>query len=251
MGGGQRYRAGCGRYRRPYRGRPVTLRYAPQTARVPATLPPELSGLLAAAGSAPGEAAWAAFLQAHSRLLLSVCRSVGRDYDATMDAYAFVLDQLRKDDYRRLRAYAADGRSKFTTWLVVVARRLCLDHHRHEYGRARDGGTDAVKKRGVRRRLIDLIAADVDPGTIADPASVDPETAVMAGEQAARVSAAVAGLEPRDRLLLTLRFEDDLSAREIGELLGFPTPFHVYRRLTAVLATLRWRLDHDPQERSR
>lgn len=208
-----------------------------------ATPPPELSGLLASAGGAAGEAAWAAFLQAHSRLLLSVCRSIGRDYDATMDAYAFLLDQLRKDDYRRLRAYAADGRSKFTTWLVVVARRLCLDHHRHKYGRTRDGGTEAAEQRGARRRLTDLITAEVDPNAIADPASVDPEAAMVEGEQAARVAAAVASLEPRDRLLLALRFEDDLSAREIGDLLGFPTPFHVYRRLTAVLGALRERLE--------
>jgi DNA-directed RNA polymerase specialized sigma24 family protein len=46
-----------------------------------------------------------------------------------MDGYAYVLEALRSDDYRRLRAYAADGRSKFSTWLVVVARRLCLDLH--------------------------------------------------------------------------------------------------------------------------
>ena len=208
------------------------------------TLPPELAGLLAGGDDAAGEAAWAAFLRSQSRLLLAVCRSLGRDYDATMDAYAFLLDQLRKDDYRRLRAYAADGRSKFTTWLVVVARRLCLDHHRHKYGRTRDGPPEAAEQRSARRRLIDLVAAEVDPSTVVDPGSADPESAMVDRDQADRLAAALAGLEPRDRLLLTLRFEDDLSAREIGELLGFPTPFHVYRRLTAVLGALRQRLDH-------
>lgn len=211
------------------------------------THPPELAGLLAGGDDAGGDAAWAAFLRAHSRLLLAVCRSVGRDYDATMDAYAFLLDQLRKDDYRRLRAYAADGRSKFTTWLVVVARRLCLDHHRHKYGRMRDDSLEAGARRGVRRRLVDLVSAEVDPGAVADEASADPEAALLGREQADRLTAALSGLEPRDRLLLTLRFEDDLSAREIGELLGFPTPFHVYRRLTAVLGVIRERLDHGPR----
>jgi hypothetical protein len=38
---------------------------------------------------------------------------------------------------------------------------------------------------------------------------------------------------------LKLRFENDFSAREIGRILRFPTPFHVYRRLTLLLAQLR------------
>ena len=208
--------------------------------------PQELARLLNASDPPTREAAWAAFVAAHSRLLLHTARSLNRDHDAVMDAYAFLLDQLRKDDYRRLRAYAADGRSKFTTWLVVVSRRLCLDHHRHKYGRTRDGPPEAAEQRGARRRLIDLVAAELDPGAIVDAAGVDPETALLEREQADRLAAAVAGLEARDRLLLTLRFEDGLSAREIGELLAFPTPFHVYRRLSAVLGALRARLDHGP-----
>ena len=46
-------------------------------------------------------------------------------------------------------------------------------------------------------------------------------------------------LEPRDRLLLALRFDDGRSAREIAAIMRFPTPFHVYRRLTAVLEMLK------------
>jgi hypothetical protein len=36
-----------------------------------------------------------------------------------------------------------------------------------------------------------------------------------------------------------LRFEDGLSAQRISGLMGFPTPFHVYRRLNRVLTDLR------------
>src|SRR5438309_109170 len=46
-------------------------------------------------------------------------------------------------------------------------------------------------------------------------------------------------LAAADRLLLKLRFDDDLSAREIAGLVGLPTPFHVYRRLNALLGELR------------
>jgi DNA-directed RNA polymerase specialized sigma subunit len=44
---------------------------------------------------------------------------------------------------------------------------------------------------------------------------------------------------PQDRLLLRLRFEGDMTAREIALLLNLPTPFHVYRRLNALLEQLR------------
>jgi hypothetical protein len=39
--------------------------------------------------------------------------------------------------------------------------------------------------------------------------------------------------------LLVLRFADGRPAKDIARTLRLPTVFHVYRRLTAVLATLR------------
>ena len=199
-------------------------------------LPAELSNLLAATHQPEREAAWAAFTNLHSRLLLHVARSVGRDYDAAMDAFAYLLEQLSADDYRRLRAYAADGRSKFTTWLVVVARRLCLDHHRRRYGRLR--GEHAEAKRQTRKRLSDLVAEDLGPthSIASDPA---PDATLEQRELLAALEAAIASLTPPDRLLLSLRYEDDLSAREISRMMRFPTPFHVYRRINQALAQVR------------
>ena len=198
--------------------------------------PPELFGLLNATDPAAREAAWEAFVGVHSRLLLHVARSIGRDYDAAMDAYAYLLEQLRAGDYHRLHAYAADGRSKFTTWLVVVARRLCLDHHRHRYGRLRSEGPGEQQAHAARRRLQDLIAAELD---LTPEPSDDAHQSLEAGERRATLEAVLNALTPRDRLVLKLRYEDDLSAREIAGLLGLPTPFHVYRRLNALLAELR------------
>lgn len=205
-------------------------------------LTPEVSGLLGASDPAAREAAWAGFVNVHSRLLLHVARAVGRDYDAAMDAYAYLLEQLRLDDYHRLRAYAADGRSKFTTWLVVVARRLCLDHYRHRYGRPRANSGDALADRAGRRRLVDLLAEHVDLGTIPDITNPRPDAALLMAERMQSLVAALATLDPRDCLLLKLRFEDDLSAREITALLRFPTPFHVYRRLNTLFTVLRGKL---------
>ncbi len=203
--------------------------------------PSELSSLLGATDAAARDTAWPAFLNSYSRLLLHVARQVGRDYDAAMDAYTYILEQLRAGDYHRLRGYAGDGRSKFTTWLVVVARRLCLDYLRHRYGRARENGAAGGDSRAGRKRLEDLLADQVEVTELPD-AAAGPEAELIASEQSHTLAAGLAALEPRDRLLLTLRFEDDLSAREIASLVGFPTPFHVYRRLNTILASLRARL---------
>jgi RNA polymerase sigma factor (sigma-70 family) len=152
---------------------------------------------------------------------LHVARQVGHDYDAAMDAYAHVLEQLRADDCHRLRAYAPDGRTKFTTWLVVVARRLCLDHHRHRYGRLRGNSPEEAEVRAVRRRLQDLIAADLD---VTPETARDTDQSLEARERDSMLATVLDALPPKDRLLLKLRYEDDLSAREIAGLLGLPTP---------------------------
>ena len=202
-------------------------------------LPLELSTLLNATDPAAREAAWTRFVEIHSRLLLHAARSVDRDRDATMDAYAYLLEQFRRDDFHRLRAYACDGRSKFTTWLVLVARRLCLDHVRQRYGRAQHSGPHAEEKQAIRRRLVDHLAEAIDADHLVDTATGDAEMQLRAAELGRALASALRTLAPRDRLLLKLRFDDDLSAREIALLLRLPTPFHVYRRLNALLEQLR------------
>jgi DNA-directed RNA polymerase specialized sigma subunit len=73
---------------------------------------------------------------------------------------------------------------------------------------------------------------------IEDSSKPDPEVIACTAEWRDALAAAVESLEPRDRLLLTLRFDKELPAHEIAEVMGFPTQFHVYRRLRAVLAML-------------
>jgi RNA polymerase sigma factor (sigma-70 family) len=198
-----------------------------------------LSRLLEAADPAAREAAWKTFVEAHSRLLLYTARKLDRDYDATMDAYTHLLEQLRRDDFQRLRAYVADGRSKFTTWLVVVARRLCLDRLRQRYGRAQDAEPDSREARAVRRRLVDLLGEELDTADLADTSGGDAETQLRARELSHALTRVLGDLEPRDQLLLKLRFEDGLPAREIARLMRFATLFHVYRRINTLLEQLR------------
>lgn len=201
--------------------------------------PEELRELLEATRPGERDAAWQRFVDRFSPLLLHTARSVIRDYDRAMDAYAYLLEQLRADDARRLRQYTENPRTRFTTWLVVVARRLCHDHLRQRYGRVREtGGSDPIARES-RRRLVDLVAEELDgAGPLADPGD-SPDAELARRDRTAALQASLAQLPPADRLLLAMRFEDDRPVREIADLLGYPTPFHVYRAVNGVLQRLR------------
>jgi len=213
---------------------------------MPGTVPAVLARLLGAGDPAAREDAWSQFLTAYNRILLHVARSLRGDHDAVMDRYARLLEQLRAEDFRRLRRFVADGRSEFTTWLVVVAQRVCLDHHRHYYGRKRSDAhaqeSGADEEFAARRRLVDLVGVEVDLSTLRDTGSPDQDEILRVGEIYGALEALLAELEPRDRLLIKLRFEDELPVPEIVDLLGLATRFQVYRRLSIVLQLLRAQL---------
>jgi RNA polymerase sigma factor (sigma-70 family) len=196
--------------------------------------------------SAVREACWERFLSTHSKLLLHVARSFGDDHDAVMDRFTYLLEQLRRDDFRRLRAYAATDGTEFSTWLVVVAQRIYLDHYRNRYGRSRSGGSESPvqeEERAARRRLVDLVGAEVDLDAVIDGEGKNPDDALCADEVHRALAAALAALAPRDRLLIKLRFEDGLDMPEIARSLRLPTRFHAYRRLGQALAELRRALE--------
>ena len=202
----------------------------------------ELDKLLNAADPQEKDAAWQAFVRRYSRLLLHTAHSHSRSYDCAMDRYAFVLERLRHDDCRRLRLYLADGRTTFPTWLVVVTNRLCVDYARQLYGRKRATKTKEDTAREttiVRQRLVDQIWADVDLGGLQDVSSCDPERRLRESELKEALAGATRELQPRDRLLLQLKFEEGMSAREIAETMRYPSPFHVYGRLRSLMRELR------------
>jgi DNA-directed RNA polymerase specialized sigma24 family protein len=109
-----------------------------------------------------------------------------------MDAYAEVLEHLRADDFRRLREFATHPRSKTSTWLVVIARRVCLDIYRRRYGRS-DGILD---QRRTRRRLQDLIAEQLEVHDVAGPESAHTDLRIRRSELYDALHAALAELPP-------------------------------------------------------
>ncbi len=198
-------------------------------------LPPLVERLLQADDDASRQGAWQAFVEEYSRLILHVARSQTGSYDTAMDRYAYILERLRADDFQRVRAYRADGRGKFTTWLVVVARRLGVDEDRQRYGRNR-GSPDASRR---RRDLVDLVGSDVDVDLLPAANGSMPGEDLRARELRRALAAGIDQLETTDRLLLRLRFQDDVAVTEIARILAFPSVFHVYRRLSRIYDQLR------------
>ncbi len=161
-----------------------------------------------------------------------------------MDAYAYLLDRLTEDGCRRLRAYQSDPRSKFTTWLVVVSRRLCVDHYRAKYGRVRNEESKGERARkDLRRRVQNLDYSEADADSLADENPSSAADQIDAHELSEELRCLLKSLDPSDRLLLLLRFDDGLSAAEIANVLRYPSQFHVYRRINALLAEMRAALE--------
>ncbi len=74
----------------------------------------------------------------------TVCR---RHFSADNDVnecFIFVIDSLKSQDYKRLRAFK--GRSKLTTYLYTLVNSLVIDFRRKKYGRRRIPA--AVRKLG-------------------------------------------------------------------------------------------------------
>lgn len=201
----------------------------------------ELNELLRSSEVSVREAAWERLIAGHTRLLLAVARSFGGGHDEAMDRYSFILEKCRESDFRRLRAFDINGGASFPTWLTIAARRLCLDHDRARYGRHRatleSGEPNA--QRSLRRTLANAVGAEIDTDLLPDTKALSADARAIRDERDARLQTALASLTARDRLLLALRFDDDLSASKIAGLLGVPTPFHVYRMLNLVLGRLR------------
>jgi RNA polymerase sigma factor (sigma-70 family) len=207
------------------------------------SVPKELLDLFAAGDPSAAEEAWERFLRRFSETILNAAWCSAAEYDGRMDRYAYILEQLKRDGFRRLRGYGVDPRARFQTWLTVVCRRLCVDYHRERYGRERGAGRDGREPPDTsRRRLVDLVVEELDPDGIRDESSRSPEEEVRLTELTRALERALSGLDPEDRLLLRLRFQDGLPARDVARVMHLPTVFHFYRRLNPILTSLRLHL---------
>jgi len=129
----------------------------------------------------------------HYELAWRVAVGVVRDSDLACDVVqdAFVKATRALDGYR--------GDSPFRSWLLVIVKNQALS---------------ALRSAG-RRRESDLEA--VAPVAAQGPSPVDE---LVIHDEATRVRRYVARLPEKQRLAVTLRIDEGLSFREVGELIG-------------------------------
>jgi RNA polymerase sigma-70 factor (ECF subfamily) len=139
--------------------------------------------------------------------------------DETMAEDVFQQTWVRASE--RIRRY--DPSRPFRPWLLALGRNLALDHLRRDRPQSLDEGPEPL-------------APSRGPG-----AAEDPLAWAAARERRERLEAALDALGPHDREVLSLRFEEELSLKELAALARAPLPT-VKARLYRALARLRVRL---------
>ena len=129
---------------------------------------------------------------------------------------------LRRWQHRNRLGEHANERA----WLMRVAINLAIDHRRSFLAalRHRGSGPPVVDPATAALAQIDhrrsLFTALRHPGSVAS--SPDPATTALAHIEHEAMRRALVRLRKRDRALLALRFEQDLSFPEIGMIFGRP-----------------------------
>lgn len=125
--------------------------------------------------------------------------------------------------YRAMRAIDGfRGDSSLKTWLLRIARNLYLNRKRRD---ERSSSLDELEEKGIA-------TAAEDP---------DPESRMIREEESDMVRRALRELSEEDRSILLLSAEEELSCREIGEVLGISVTavktrlFRARRRLAGFL----------------
>jgi RNA polymerase sigma-70 factor, ECF subfamily len=196
-------------------------------------------------GSLPTTSAEALALEAQAGSVQAFEALVAR-FEAPLYRFLFVrtrdaaaAEDLTQDSFLRAWQNLAryDPRWRFSTWLYTLAERLCVSARRSS-------------GKGPR-----VIAAEAEIGNL--PSGVDPSQAASERDEGRALwETAARVLRPEERSALWLRYAEDLSADEIGAVLGRPAVtvrvllFRARGRLAAALVEQggpALGLDGDPQ----
>ena len=258
--------------------------------------PDTIEQILRQLTSPSADDAWGEFLEQYAAQIYQVVCHFQPDRDKASDCFQFICEQLIQNDFRRLRAFKADGAAKFSTWLRAVVRNLCIDWHRKETGRPR--AFKSIRKlsafdqqvfsllyeRGVtlqeglqlllstypnaneatltksrerieagltvqQRWLLNSRTLRSNPSefmtdleevgaTVVDPRA-DPEAEAILKERYRQLMRRTKKLSDHDRMLIRLRFEQELGLDQIAKLLNLGNAQRVDRQLKQILAQLR------------
>jgi RNA polymerase sigma-70 factor (ECF subfamily) len=156
-------------------------------------------------------AAFARLIALHERAALAVAFAILGDASAAGDVVqeAFIRVWQRLVDLKDAQ--------KFNAWLTQLVRNTALDHRR-------------------RRQLNSFDPDHPEPSIVNDPGS-----AMEQDETSRQIESALRQLDETTRTIVTLRYYENLSSREIGERLNL-SPAAVDMRLSRGRAALREQL---------
>jgi RNA polymerase sigma-70 factor, ECF subfamily len=155
-----------------------------------------------------------------------------------------LVQEVLNEANQHLDAFIQDRPVPFHVWLREIAWKRLVDLKRKHLGTARRSAlreerfSDDLPEESSVALVDRLVARGPSPSALA-----------QLEERRAQVRAALESLPPNDREILVLRYLEQLSPKEIGEILGM-TKGAVSTRHTRALARLRTLLD-DEQEASR
>ena len=133
------------------------------------------------------------------------------------------------------------------SWPDVRAEQVVEIEQKIE-GRLNPGQRWILSVRKHARAATEMQNDEDEPGMsgVADPAP-SPESAVEDKEERGVLQRCLRALPADERLILRLRFDDELSLEEIAKLAGLGDAQRAHRRLTAVLQKLRLALRRGPE----
>ena len=166
------------------------------------------------------KAAWDAFVLQYSSLVYHTIKKTLSLYhvearqELIEDLFQEFFLSILREDFRKLRQFRGDRACSLASWLRLLAARLTIDFFRNQR-----------------------------PPTVEVPDSLpsvqpDPSDSLMDTEQASRLSQALEGLPPRDRLFLEFYYRKGLSPEEIAAILKVSVSA-VYTQKSRILAKLR------------
>jgi RNA polymerase sigma-70 factor, ECF subfamily len=145
-----------------------------------------------------------------------------------------IAEDLLQDTFLRVikGAQSYKQQAKFTTWLYTIARNLCVDRSRRQKHRKAQSLDQPMRDDEGSGTLLDVV-----PG-----GDVGAERRAIGAQLQARLEEAIASLSDEQREIFVLRQFQDLSFKEIAEIVGIPENT-AKSRMRYALEKLRLELD--------
>ena len=161
------------------------------------------------AAQAGDHAAFEQLVTAYDQSVLRLAMNLLRSPEDARDVYQEAFLKI----YKNLPRFRFE--CSFYTWMYRVVTNVCLDHLRRRASRPEDQSPEYPMNLNGDAPGVDFFDQQQQMG-----AASDPERRLMGLEIGKRISAALARLTPRERMVFEMKHYQGLKLRAIGEALG-------------------------------